>query len=35
METVITLKFTEKNQSGEDMQFVDKFFQISVSKAKS
>lgn len=35
METVITLKFTEKNQSGEDVQFVDKFSQISVSKAKS
>ena len=30
----ISLKFTEKNQSGEDVLFVDKFSPISVSKAK-
>ena len=30
----ISLQFTEKNQSGEDVLFVDKFSSISVSKAK-
>lgn len=37
MKTVcyISFKFTEKNQSGEDVLFVDKFSSISVSKAKT
>lgn len=29
----ISLQFMEKNQSGEDVLFVDKFSSISVSKA--